>query len=263
MNKNSYEFDYPIEKIYNELYKDLNKFPFDVDEIFDKSVYGKANSIKILMLNGYLQEINSSISAESFESELIRWLSSESLRYDKSIKNFIAEKLIYLNASYLDSEGKRNKGWLLRTRDKFQNELKKIENVIRKFPELQLSKNGISEQKKKHRFMLRVSGKGKNPSFLLLETMIIYSIKEFTGYTFENVCLLIAKAYEFFNFLPPKTNPINYSFSLKTNMYQFFNRKRTHIYKLLDIDKGLFQEDYHNHKKEVDKLIDWMQSIIK
>jgi hypothetical protein len=251
------------EEFFNGLYRELNKRPFNVDEIFDKSFYGKTNSITILMFNGYLNEINSNITAESFRSELVRWLKSEQLNFDENIVNFLFGRLIHLSASYLKSEGKRGKKSLLRMRDKFKNEQIKLNKTIEKSPHLQLNTDGITEQMKKKRFILMVSSKGKNPRFLLHETMIIYKIKEFTQYTFENVCLLIAKSYEYFNFLPSKTTAINYSHSLKTNIYQFFKRKKNQIYNLLDMDKAIFEKEYLNHKQEVDNLIVWMKSIIK
>ena len=103
----------------------------------------------------------------------------------------------------------------------------------------------------------------ENLKFLIEETLLIHQIKQSTGLTFEQTCLLVSKAYEYFRLLPTNTNPINYSHSLKTNIYQIVNRRKEDIYNFLDLESGINNKIYQQRIKEVDEFLTWVKSIIK
>jgi len=250
------------DKYFDGLYRELNGHPFNVDEILDKSFYSKSQSIIILMFNGYLQENNYSITAEMFKKELENWLKLELLSSDEKTKKFLFDQLVYLSASFHNSEGTKQKQNLISTKHKFADDVKRLEKKAKNSPEFQMKPQTISELNQKKRFNLTISSKGKNLRFLLQERLTIFGIKESTKYTFEAICFIVTSTYQYFHLIPGNT-AVNYAHSLKTNIYQFFSRKKEDIYKLFEMEKNIFGEEYYQNKEEIDSLIDWIQSITK
>lgn len=257
----------PNNDSYAEFYDLFNNAPFDVNEFYDlKTTLGRQQSLNILILNSHIQNLSeknkSDITKELFDQALHKWIKEEILLFNEETINFLRERLLALSSHFYNSENKFKKNILLKHRDKIQQKLKNLDRHLTQHSELRL-KESFEEKKLKYlRHLMSVSAKGKNPKFLLEETLNIHLIRYKTGLTFEHVCLLIAKTYEFFYLLPSNTNAINYSHSLKTNIYQFIKRKKDWIIEFLEHEKKTFSKDYQANQIEIDVIIEWINSVI-
>lgn len=254
-----------LEELYSEGLKTFNS-PFDVRKIMDNSPHGMENSKSVFRFNNYLQKLNEEIKIEItdelFEQRLKDWLKEEFMEFDEETFNYLKKKLIFISARFFISESKKEKKWLLRLRKFHQDKQAKLSRLISKNPELIKSEKYSNSEKQNTNLIFTISPKGKNFLFMLQEVLTIYEFHQITKYSFEKICALLAFTYNFFSLLPKTTNQYNYAHSLKTNIFQFRQRKREEIFKLIEMDKDISPIEYEVYKHQIDQIVNWIKSII-